>query len=78
MITNISATIFSSDDDDERGGIVNLSEMAIALGSSLICRIAFEKRYDEEEGSKQGRFDEILREAQAVLATFSVSDFFLR
>ncbi|KAK6118954.1 hypothetical protein DH2020_047292 [Rehmannia glutinosa] len=55
--------------------VVNLSEMAMALGSSLICRIAFGKRYDEN-GSEIGRFDELLHEAQALLATFFVSDYF--
>ncbi|KAL1559243.1 6,7,8-trihydroxycoumarin synthase-like [Salvia divinorum] len=70
MIAKISSIC-----DGEREGMVNLSEMALSLGSSLICRIAF-GRGPEYEESKQRRFGEILREAQAVMASLSVSDFF--
>ncbi|GFP83119.1 cytochrome p450 83b1 [Phtheirospermum japonicum] len=56
---------------------VNLSEMAIALGSTLICRTAFGKTYDEH-GSEMQRFDKLLREAQEVMAAFYVSDYFPR
>ncbi|KAK6161576.1 hypothetical protein DH2020_004957 [Rehmannia glutinosa] len=55
--------------------VVNLSEMAMALGSTMICRIAFGKRYDEH-GSEIRRFDDLLHEAQALMATFFVSDYF--
>nr|WET52765.1 cytochrome P450 71AT283 [Callicarpa americana] len=55
--------------------IVNLSEIAMTLGSTLICRIAFGKRY-EEQGSEMRRFDELLHEAEAVAAAFYVSDYF--
>ncbi|PIN04155.1 Cytochrome P450 CYP2 subfamily [Handroanthus impetiginosus] len=57
--------------------VVNLSEIAMAMASTLICRIAFGKRYDEE-GSEMKRFDELLHEAQAMFATFFVSDYFPR
>ncbi|KAH6770438.1 hypothetical protein C2S52_015241 [Perilla frutescens var. hirtella] len=70
MITKISRV--SSDDDE---GIVNLSEMAMALGSSLVCGIAFGKRYDEQ-GWEMRRFDELLHDVQAVMATFFVFDYF--
>lgn len=56
-------------------GVVNLSETAVSLGSSLICRIAFGRRFGNRE-MRRRRFDEILREAQGVLAALSVSDFF--
>ncbi|KAG6418440.1 hypothetical protein SASPL_120644 [Salvia splendens] len=49
--------------------------MALSLGSNLICRIAFGRWYEYNE-SKPQRFGEILREAQAVMASLSVSDFF--
>ncbi|XP_047940099.1 6,7,8-trihydroxycoumarin synthase-like [Salvia hispanica] len=61
--------------DGESEGVVNLSEMALSLGSNLICRIAFGRGYEYDE-SKQQRFGEILREAQAVMASLSVSDFY--
>ncbi|XP_047964786.1 6,7,8-trihydroxycoumarin synthase-like [Salvia hispanica] len=48
---------------------VNLNEMALALGSSLICRVAFGKECSR-------RFDELLEEVQAVAAAFYVSDYF--
>ncbi|GFP93414.1 cytochrome p450 83b1 [Phtheirospermum japonicum] len=57
--------------------VVNLSEMASALGSALICRIAFGKRYDEH-GSEMRRFDELLRELQGLGARVYVSDYFPR
>ncbi|PIN11213.1 hypothetical protein CDL12_16189 [Handroanthus impetiginosus] len=57
--------------------VVNLSEIAMALASTLICRIAFGKRYDEK-GYEMRRFDKLLHEAQAMLITFFVSDYFPR
>ncbi|KAI3470310.1 hypothetical protein Pfo_030990 [Paulownia fortunei] len=69
MVTKISGFASSSHQ------AVNLSEIAMALGSTLICRIAFGKRYDDQ-GSEMQRFDELLREAQALMATSFVSDYF--
>ncbi|PIN11212.1 Cytochrome P450 CYP2 subfamily [Handroanthus impetiginosus] len=57
--------------------VVNLSEIAMAIASTLICRIAFGKRYDEK-GHEMRSFDELLHEAKAFLATFFVSDYFPR
>ncbi|XP_042026589.1 cytochrome P450 71A1-like [Salvia splendens] len=48
---------------------VNLSEMTLTLGSSLICRVAFGKECSR-------RFDELLEEVQAVAVAFYVSDYF--
>ncbi|KAK6146362.1 hypothetical protein DH2020_020231 [Rehmannia glutinosa] len=70
MVTKISN--FASDSSRQ---VVNLSEMAMVLGGTMICRIAFGKRYDEE-GSEMRRFDELLHEAQAMMATFFVSDYY--
>ncbi|XP_057778253.1 6,7,8-trihydroxycoumarin synthase-like [Salvia miltiorrhiza] len=71
MINKISSI------SSEREGVVNLSEMAIALGSSLICRIAFGRGCEDGYGeAKQLGFGEMLREAQGVLASLSMSDFF--
>ncbi|XP_057974549.1 6,7,8-trihydroxycoumarin synthase-like isoform X2 [Malania oleifera] len=49
---------------------VNLSEMMMCLTNSIICRIGFGKRYEES------RFEELLNETQAMLASFFVSDYF--
>ncbi|KAH6785998.1 hypothetical protein C2S51_038453 [Perilla frutescens var. frutescens] len=67
MIARISS--FSQASSDRRA--VNLSEMAMALGGSLICRIAFSKRLEEMQS-----FENLLHEAQAVLMAFYVSDYF--
>nr|KJB17921.1 hypothetical protein B456_003G024400 [Gossypium raimondii] len=42
---------------------------------SRVQRIAFGKRYDEE-GAERSRFHELLDESQAILSSFSFSDFF--
>ncbi|GER27912.1 cytochrome P450 [Striga asiatica] len=55
--------------------VVDLSHVAMALGNTLICRVAFGKRYDEE-GYEQRRFDKLLHDAQALLAAFYVADYF--
>ncbi|TYH78947.1 hypothetical protein ES332_D03G026500v1 [Gossypium tomentosum] len=54
---------------------VHLSEAITCLSSTIICRIAFGKRYDEE-GAERSRFHELLDESQAILSSFSFSDFF--
>ncbi|KAL8549869.1 hypothetical protein ACS0TY_008639 [Phlomoides rotata] len=54
---------------------VNLSEIAMGLTGTLICRIAFGKRY-EEQGSEQRRFEELLTELRALVTTVFVSDYF--
>ncbi|KAG8388647.1 hypothetical protein BUALT_Bualt02G0147100 [Buddleja alternifolia] len=54
---------------------VNLSEIVMNFASSIICRVAFGKRY-EEEGSEMRRFGELTKTAQALLTTFFVSDYF--
>ncbi|KAL3635084.1 hypothetical protein CASFOL_022138 [Castilleja foliolosa] len=57
--------------------VVDMSEIATGLSSSLICRIAFGKRYDEH-GSENRRFRELLHEIVAVASGFYVSDYFPR
>lgn len=56
-------------------GAVKLSAVAMALSSTLICRVAFGKRYDEH-GAEMRRFDKLLREAQELMASFYVRDYF--
>ncbi|MCD7472200.1 hypothetical protein HAX54_013208 [Datura stramonium] len=55
--------------------ITNLSNLMISLTSTIICRVVFGIRYDEE-GHKRKKFDYLLPEAQAMTASFFVSDFF--
>ncbi|KAK4478889.1 hypothetical protein RD792_014395 [Penstemon davidsonii] len=56
------------------GQVANLSKMMLFFTSTLICRIAFAKKYDEEE-SKRLRFDKLMIENQAMEGGFFVSDY---
>uniref|UniRef100_A0A803ND80 Cytochrome P450 n=1 Tax=Chenopodium quinoa TaxID=63459 RepID=A0A803ND80_CHEQI len=55
---------------------VNLSELLMSFASSNICRIAFGKRYDEDEGSNRSRFHNLLNDAQAMFTAFFFTDYF--
>ncbi|XP_028768972.1 cytochrome P450 71A1-like [Neltuma alba] len=56
--------------------VINLSETLLSFTSTLICRIAFGKRYEaEDEGGERSRFHELLKEAQALMAEFYFSDY---
>lgn len=67
MIKKISGHVDSS-------VVTNLSELLISLSSTMICRIAFGKSY-EDEGHERSRFHEMLHEFQALLAEFFVADY---
>ncbi|KZV20709.1 hypothetical protein F511_09238 [Dorcoceras hygrometricum] len=54
---------------------INLSETLLSLSSSIICRAAFGKSY-RETSSVRGTFDELVHEAQAILAGFFWADYF--
>ncbi|XP_057781280.1 6,7,8-trihydroxycoumarin synthase-like [Salvia miltiorrhiza] len=54
--------------------VVNLSEMATALSSSLISRIAFGRKYNNNE-SEMRRFKKLLDEFVEMTHTFFVSDY---
>ncbi|KAG8373944.1 hypothetical protein BUALT_Bualt11G0077800 [Buddleja alternifolia] len=56
------------------GQVINLSVTMLSLMSTLICRVAFWKIYDEE-GQERRRFDELMIESQAMLGGFIVSDY---
>ncbi|KAL3825580.1 hypothetical protein ACJIZ3_021609 [Penstemon smallii] len=56
------------------GQVANLSKMMLFFTSTLICRIAFAKKYDEEE-SERLRFDKLMIENQAMEGGFFVSDY---
>lgn len=53
----------------------NLSEIAMSIASNLICRVAFGRRYDDDEFEKM-RFDRLVMEAQALMVSFYFSDHF--
>ncbi|XLR11817.1 hypothetical protein S83_039755 [Arachis hypogaea] len=54
--------------------VTNLNEMIISLTSTIICRIAFGRRY-EDEGVERSRFHDLFNECQAMLGGFFVSDY---
>ncbi|XP_027337287.1 cytochrome P450 71A1-like [Abrus precatorius] len=54
--------------------VTNLSKLMMSLSSSIVCRIAFGRRY-EDEGSETTRFHGLLNEFQAMIATFFISDY---
>lgn len=53
---------------------INLRVLIMSFTSTIICRLAFGKRYDEE-GHERKRFDELLLESQAMIAGFFVADY---
>ena len=55
--------------------LVNLSETLHFLTSTIICRIAFSKRY-EDEGWERSRFHTLLSEAQAIMGASFFKDYF--
>ncbi|XP_006358766.1 cytochrome P450 83B1-like [Solanum tuberosum] len=55
--------------------ITNLSNLMISLTSTIICRFAFGVRFDDEAHERK-RFDYLLAETQAMMASFFVSDIF--
>ncbi|XVF82311.1 hypothetical protein PTKIN_Ptkin16aG0036200 [Pterospermum kingtungense] len=54
---------------------VNLSETVLCLISTIICRVGFGKRYEEEEGVERSRFHALLNETQAMFGIFFYSDY---
>ncbi|CAJ1948659.1 unnamed protein product [Sphenostylis stenocarpa] len=55
-------------------GVTNLSELLLSFSSTVMCRLAFGRRY-EEEGSEKSRFHELLKELQAMMGSFFISDY---
>lgn len=67
--------------EESQGSIVNLTEALMSFTCSLICRIAFGKKYGceyygEVVGNRRSRLQVLLNEAQAVLAEFCFEDYF--
>ncbi|KAK4343464.1 hypothetical protein RND71_036558 [Anisodus tanguticus] len=55
--------------------VTNLSSIVISLTTTIIFRIAFGIRYDEETFERR-KFDELLKVTEEMLAGFFVSDYF--
>ncbi|QCE03839.1 cytochrome P450 [Vigna unguiculata] len=54
--------------------VTNLSDALMSLTTTIICRIAFGRRY-EDEGTERSRFHGLLNECQAMLGMFFFSDY---
>ncbi|XP_019464848.1 PREDICTED: cytochrome P450 83B1-like [Lupinus angustifolius] len=54
--------------------VTNLSELMTCLTTTLVCRTAFGRRY-EEEGTEKSMFLGLLKEAQELLTAFYYTDF---
>ncbi|XP_077227062.1 cytochrome P450 71A9-like [Tasmannia lanceolata] len=56
---------------------INLSELMFSLVNNIVCRTGFGKKYgDNSGGFGKSRFHDILKETQALLGGFCISDFF--
>ncbi|XP_010670999.1 6,7,8-trihydroxycoumarin synthase [Beta vulgaris subsp. vulgaris] len=55
--------------------IINLSDLLSSFARSNICRVAFGKRYKDDEGSSS-KFDSLIREAEALFTSLFISDYF--
>nr|TKR59029.1 cytochrome P450 71B36-like [Populus alba] len=55
---------------------VYLSEKILSFTVNITCRAAFGKSFQEIRGFDGKRFEEVIREASAILASFSAGDFF--
>ncbi|XP_048136335.1 cytochrome P450 71B10-like isoform X2 [Rhodamnia argentea] len=61
----------------ESGTPVNMSEKFMALTADITCRVAFGKAFPWVE-SNDGKFMDMIREAMAMLGSYSASDFYPR
>ncbi|XP_077219466.1 cytochrome P450 71A9-like [Tasmannia lanceolata] len=56
---------------------INLSELTLSLVTNIVCRTIFGKKYDDNSGGfGKSRFYDILKESQALLGGFCISDYF--
>ncbi|XP_043715566.1 cytochrome P450 71B10-like [Telopea speciosissima] len=69
------ASMISSISQSSSSTPINLSEMLFTLNDDITCRIAFGKSYKGREFDN-GRFEEAINEAFAMLGSFSCTDFF--
>uniref|UniRef100_A0A803LK97 Cytochrome P450 n=1 Tax=Chenopodium quinoa TaxID=63459 RepID=A0A803LK97_CHEQI len=71
----VSRTIQKISSLSSENKVVNLSELLFNCACSTICRIAFGKRYENDDGTRS-RFHDLLNEAQALIAGFFFADYF--
>ncbi|KAJ6681070.1 CYTOCHROME P450 71B11-RELATED [Salix koriyanagi] len=70
----VSCMIQRISKDADASKSTNLRKAAMALTSSIICRVAFGKTC-EVQGGEISKFHILLHEAQAIMGSFSVSDY---
>ncbi|KAF3637791.1 putative cytochrome 83B1-like [Capsicum annuum] len=74
-IDEVSKLINKISEQASASQVTNLSNIVISLTSTIICRVAFGIRFDDEAHEKR-RFDEILAVTQEMSAGFFFSDYF--
>lgn len=58
---------------------VDINSIAMSLASTIICRVAFGKRYDDDDddgNNEKERFKEVVENSQAMLGGFFFHDYF--
>ncbi|KAM3327157.1 hypothetical protein P3S67_002283 [Capsicum chacoense] len=74
-IDEVSKLINKISEQASASQVSNLSNIVISLTSTIVCRVAFGIRFDDEAHEKR-RFDEILAVTQEMSAGFFFSDYF--
>ena len=74
-VEEISSMIGTISNLSSSSQLVDLRALIMSLTSTVICRVAFGKRYDEE-GHKRKQFDQLLQESQAMIGGFFFLDYF--
>ncbi|KAG8376366.1 hypothetical protein BUALT_Bualt09G0055600 [Buddleja alternifolia] len=59
----------------EKRSLVDLSERIVNLTSTIICRVAFGKRYEQGSGESK-HFEDMIEEFQSTLSGFYFTDYF--
>ncbi|RDX71056.1 Cytochrome P450 83B1, partial [Mucuna pruriens] len=54
--------------------VTNLNEVVTSLTSTIICRIALGRRY-EDEGAERSKFEGLFKESEAMMGTLFISDY---
>lgn len=55
---------------------INLSRLIFLLANNIVCRVTFGKKFDSGADTGTSRFDDLMREMQALMGESSIADFF--
>ncbi|KAL2250940.1 UNVERIFIED_CONTAM: cytochrome [Sesamum indicum] len=71
----VSRLVQKLSEQASRGETINMTERITYLTSTLICRMAFGKRYEHGSGESK-EFNHIIREFQTAISAFHFTDYF--